>query len=364
VLFEARNEIMARRGYAFTTGDAVELFRRKAYYSPRTRTVSLNATEKANVKLIQAFEPSAPRDAEIEKLEPMQVLATVRDMTGPDQFLAVRAGPGTQFTEQDRLNPLSPVSIYYVEGNWAHVEYAGGGGWVSRSFLDEGSTQQPRISSRRDSTNVLIIKEAQPEPVTPVLSASGPQEVRPNAGVLEATARRVSEKAIRVRFYIPGTSDVGLMWVEPEVSEEGKLIFQLHFLDPKSPAEKVAYSLPLADLEVQAVTDAFRKAQQWADTAKREKVRDFAKVVACLPEGHCTQPPQGASATEIVFRTSEDGAPSVVIRRRLGEFVRTYAFNIEEASRLVGVLQHTRSVGEAEFRAGSRTTEELNKLFH
>ncbi len=56
------------------------------------------------------------------------------DVSG-DNFLAVRTGPGTGFTEIDRLYSGNGVSICSQQGKWLRVKYGGGAGWVFGRYV-------------------------------------------------------------------------------------------------------------------------------------------------------------------------------------------------------------------------------------
>lgn len=51
-----RNEIYARHGYIFKTDDMISYFNSQAWYTPRSRDVSLTTLEKKNVALIKSYE--------------------------------------------------------------------------------------------------------------------------------------------------------------------------------------------------------------------------------------------------------------------------------------------------------------------
>ncbi len=52
-----------------------------------------------------------------------------------DNFLSVRTGPGTGFTEVDRLYTGNGVNICGQQGKWLRVKYGGGKGWVYGRYV-------------------------------------------------------------------------------------------------------------------------------------------------------------------------------------------------------------------------------------
>jgi hypothetical protein len=55
-LWQARNEIFARKGYRFSNPDAKQFFEGQSYYRPTQDQVPLNQIEAKNVKIIRRFE--------------------------------------------------------------------------------------------------------------------------------------------------------------------------------------------------------------------------------------------------------------------------------------------------------------------
>jgi hypothetical protein len=56
------------------------------------------------------------------------------DVNG-DNFLSVRNGPGTSFTEIDRLYTGNGVGICGQQGKWLRIKYSGGNGWVFGKYI-------------------------------------------------------------------------------------------------------------------------------------------------------------------------------------------------------------------------------------
>jgi len=55
-LWQARNEIVARKGYIFKTAKARDFFAQMPWYKPVLKSVTLNAVERANMVLIKSYE--------------------------------------------------------------------------------------------------------------------------------------------------------------------------------------------------------------------------------------------------------------------------------------------------------------------
>ncbi|MBB3937359.1 YARHG domain-containing protein [Aureimonas phyllosphaerae] len=137
-LWEARNEIMARHGYAFDTPRAMQVFGSKGWYRPTTRNVALSAVEKANIDLIRAFEEGRG-DAYLGSVTTRAPDTATYEVVGLDAngdgFLSVRGGPGGKFRELGRIYQADRVTVMEASGRWLHLRYAGGEGWSHSRYL-------------------------------------------------------------------------------------------------------------------------------------------------------------------------------------------------------------------------------------
>jgi hypothetical protein len=138
-LWEARNEIMARHGYAFDTPRAQQVFNSKGWYRPTTRDVALSSIEKANVDLIRAFE-EGHGGTYLSNVSATQTSAnSIYEVVGLDPngdgFLSVRGGPGGKYREIGRIYQADRVTVLEASGRWLHIRYAGGEGWSHTRYL-------------------------------------------------------------------------------------------------------------------------------------------------------------------------------------------------------------------------------------
>lgn len=160
-LWEARNEIFARKGYRFRTGRAQSHFGSKAYYRPCCSDVTLNSVENANVALIKAFENgdgdrllrraqrSRPAQETLPNV-PRMVVAGL-DPSG-DGFLSIRSGPGTNFARTGRLLEGAIVASERRSGDWVRVRTPQGVGWAHGAWLSPvpARSEPGKIASSRD----------------------------------------------------------------------------------------------------------------------------------------------------------------------------------------------------------------------
>lgn len=194
-----------------------------------------------------------------------------------------------------------------------------------------------------------------------------PTPIRPNDQDLGVTARKASERFPHVPFYIPGTRESGRFWVEPRVSETGTLFYDMTFVDPAASVDKHRAVLDLSGEQLERMRLAVAKLPEWSQIAHKNGVRRaYRKRVDCFPEADCPKEGEkleGHASTEIIFIVNEDGSTAGRIQRNKGRYEEGYNVSINSAALLRAYLRYVQSRGERDFVAGTRTTEDLNKLF-
>lgn len=407
-LWEPRNEIMARHGYVFDTPRAVQFFSRKPYYQPRTKNVRLSEIEKYNVALIKSFEGRSRNSSTAAIPSPTQAVVFGLDPNG-DGFLAVRNGPGSQFTQIGKLLEGDRVLITDVSGNWRKLRYWGGEGWSHKNWISDrgeaalpamqpaaagigdGSTDREMQTLRRDIGAMtqqlaelsrhmqdvrksergadpaseerfaeLVERKQQAERIV----AQYETPVRPADANVEANARQASERFQKVPYFIPGTSTIGEVWVEPIVNDQGQLAFDLNFVDPSAEYQKVAVTIPMTPEQVQEAAGALRKIVDWSATAQSNKVRRaYEKVAYCFPTELCDADSAAGARTSLVFRIAEDGSTASIVRRQQGAFQRMFGFSSESAVILADYLTRVLTDSSAEFKGATASQSDLDALF-
>jgi len=191
--------------------------------------------------------------------------------------------------------------------------------------------------------------------------------VRPNDRDLYMSARKAAEIYPRVPFYVPGTTETGEFWVEPGVSDTGEQVFALKFVDPQADLEKVQSQIDLSLDEIEEMQRGLLRIHDWSTKSHDAKIRRaFEKRVTCFPQADC--PPDGEtidgkSSTELRFLIYDDGSTAGRIQRNKGRYVEGYNFSIDSGLLLQAYIAHVVTVAKLDFRQGTATKEELDKLF-
>jgi hypothetical protein len=192
--------------------------------------------------------------------------------------------------------------------------------------------------------------------------------VRPIDQDLHITARKASEIYPKVPYYIPGIKEVGEFWVEPQVSDEGRLLFKFRFIDTSSQDERTRASIEMKPSELERTQRALLKLHEWSEIAHEMKIRrDFQKRLDCFPLDSCPAEGEkldGKASTEILFEVNEDGSTNGRIQRNKGRFEEGYNVSVESALMLQAYLRYVLKEGRQEHEAGTQTKDDLNKLFN
>lgn len=198
-------------------------------------------------------------------------------------------------------------------------------------------------------------------------SASYLTPTKPDDRDLGRTARAASEQFPKVPFYIPGTRESGRFWVEPRVSDAGKLFYDMVFVDPRAGVDQKRAVIDLTPEQLEQMKVGIIKLAQWSAIAHRNEVRrSYRKRVDCFPAAECpreNEKIEGKSSTEIMFIVSDDGSTAGRIQRNKGRYDEGYNISIKSSQLLASYLKYVQSRGERDFAAGTRTAADLDAMF-
>jgi hypothetical protein len=348
-------------------------------------------------------------------MSPRQVEVVGLDSNG-DGFLAVRSGPSASFSQVGRLLQGDRATVLAASGAWQRVSYWGGEGWSHSKWLASVNASAPVASLsvmigtenrapndeevaslRRD----VAAMTAQISELTGVIEANASNAittsapdvdghkatvrvaeleerrdnandilgryatpVRPQDAGSDPNARQASERFQKIPYFVPGTSTVGEVWVEPTVNDEGELRFSWNFVDPGAEYQKVALALLTTPREVEQLSAAFEQVVGWSKTAHENKVRRaFEKEAACFPSARCGDVKGPRMNTTVMFRIGEDGSTSMVIKRTQGSLARFYAFSMESTEVMAAYFERVLEESRREYQGATATDDDLDALF-
>jgi len=191
--------------------------------------------------------------------------------------------------------------------------------------------------------------------------------IRPDDMDLGISARKSSEIYPKVPYYIAGTKETGEFWVEPNVTDSGKLMFKFKFVDISSLVEKVRSSIDMTVDDLERTQKALIKIAANSKVAHEKKIRRKVNVrMDCFPISDCPSEGEkldGRSSTEIIFGVSEDGATNGRIQRNKGLYEEGYNFSKDSALLLQAYINHVLLESKSDFEAGSATNEDVKNMF-
>jgi len=192
--------------------------------------------------------------------------------------------------------------------------------------------------------------------------------VKPNDKDLYMTARKASQVFPKVPYYIPGTKEQGVFWLEPKVTNVGELMFNFRLIDPAAENETTRDLIEVNLDQLESIRNALVKLRKNSTVAHENKIRKiYAKRVVCFPTDQCPAEHQngqkGKSSTEVVFLIYEDGATAGRLQLNKGAFQDGVNFSIDSALLLQAYLAHVIKEAKLEFKSGTQTTKDLDQMF-
>jgi ribosomal protein S15P/S13E len=189
--------------------------------------------------------------------------------------------------------------------------------------------------------------------------------IKPSNANLGVTAAKASEVFPRVPYYIPGTDEVGEMWIKPYVSNGGELLYDFNFVDKTAEFGKIKDTIVLSANNIGTVSTALVKVNEWSDKALEKNLRRrFEKSAACFPQEMCGKREAGKTSTEVVFMLYEDGSTSTKIQQNKGKFQSGYNVSVESGLLLSAYADYMIDIGSKEFMAATMTDAELDAEFN
>jgi hypothetical protein len=203
--------------------------------------------------------------------------------------------------------------------------------------------------ARKDRAEKDIAERPQQRVDTLQVADDTNRGVRPK-DKLQAGSRKVSD--IRVQYYVPGTREIGEMWVEWDVDNNGPYI-GMNFIDPDHKYEQRAHSIrmpfqkgrPACEKDLAKEPDvstadcrfirAVLKADSWAKKLDEKKYRkSISKTVANI-----TGKKGDEKSFSVVFKRYEDGGYAVQIDDSKFGISKLFNFTLENGLALARITQ-------------------------
>ena len=192
--------------------------------------------------------------------------------------------------------------------------------------------------------------------------------VKPDDKNLYMSARKASQVFPKVPYYIPGTKEQGVFWLEPKVTNVGELMFNFRLVDPEAENETTRDLIEVNLDQLESIRNALVKLRKDSTVAHDNKIRKiYAKRVICFPEAQCPEEhlngEKGKTSTEVIFLIYEDGSTAGRLQLNKGAFQDGVNFSIDSALLLQAYLAHVIKEAKLEFKSGTQTTKDLDQMF-
>lgn len=192
--------------------------------------------------------------------------------------------------------------------------------------------------------------------------------VRPKENLRDGP-RKVSD--LRVQYYIPGTREIGDMWVNWDVDEKG-LYIGLNFIDPDHKYDNRAHTIrmpfekdrPACEQDLKKkpeilmtdcrFTRALLKGQVWKAALEKKKYRKSVTKVIDYIRGSKEE----QNALAVIFKRYEDGGYALQIEDRKFGVSKLFNFTVANALDLARITQD--AVEEA--NQGTATEEDIDAI--
>jgi hypothetical protein len=327
--------------------------------------VTANGQQSQSSKLVESKGVSGTEES--KTTSPQQTPSRATAQANPPQ--AIVPGPPPPNPTSVTTPPTEPTiaALHNLTG-----ELSGQIAVLQKMIRDVQNASQLNPTPPALIQQTIVLLQAKIEELShrnPSQPSSSPEyrtPIRPDDPQSFPTARNVSESYWSIPYYIPGTPEVGDIWILPQVSDTGQLEFKVRFLDPNSNTDKIRAQATLSSSEAEQLTDSLAKLSDWSDTVHNNRIRrEFEKRVTCFPTAEC--PPVGQRiankfSTELLFHINDEGETNGAFRLNKGLYEETYSFSIKSGRLLWAYMVHVIKEAKLEYQAGSATSDDIDKI--
>lgn len=188
--------------------------------------------------------------------------------------------------------------------------------------------------------------------------------IRPTNANLGVTAAKASEVFPRVPYYVPGTDEIGELWIKPFVTDSGMLMYDFNFVTEHSDFDNIRETIEMSSDSIRSVATALVKVTEWSDKAVSQGLRrSYEKSALCLPASMCGKAVEGSNSSEVFFVLYEDGSTAVRLQKNKGKFRSAFNLSIESGLLLSAYMDYMAEIGEKDFVANTMTDTDLDGIF-
>jgi hypothetical protein len=200
--------------------------------------------------------------------------------------------------------------------------------------------------------------------------------IRPKSHLAKAD-RNINKR--KIQYYIPGSEEIGEMWVDWYIDDDNGPMMTLNFIDPVHPYQKKTYTVHISlmpidkpcdtDLMVdsddntsqscQIVKDLLR-INKWAEIARKKGLRrQYTKRVSFIYGNE-----KEKKSLSVKFKIYENGAMAAQIEEIKYGFPKQFNFTIANALELAKYIENTRKKARSEWFNKTQSKEDIDALFN
>jgi len=182
----------------------------------------------------------------------------------------------------------------------------------------------------------------------------------------------------KIQYYIPGSEEIGEMWVNWFIDDDKGPMMRLNFMDPTHKYENKSYKIDISlePIEFPCNTDintdsdkttspscqivkSLLRADRWGKIAKEKELkRRYKKLVSYIQGDE-----KSKISLSIYFQVYENGAMSAQLVNKKYGFPKRFNFTLANALELARYIENTRKKAHKKWLNQTRTKEDLDALF-
>ncbi|HIP14994.1 MAG TPA: hypothetical protein EYG74_05855 [Sulfurimonas autotrophica] len=184
---------------------------------------------------------------------------------------------------------------------------------------------------------------------------------------------------VKIQYYVPGSEDIGEMWVNWHIDDKEGPMMRLHFMDPTNKYDKEDYAIDVSLSPIEAPCDVnlnikptkdtspacrmvkdLLRTDKWGKIAEKQGLkRRYAKRASYI-DGNASS----TISTSVRFLVYEDGAMTAQIEQMKFGFPKQFNFTLTNALELAKYIEDTRKIAYTKWMNKTRTSEDLDALFN
>ncbi|MCK5538326.1 MAG: hypothetical protein KAI79_15980 [Bacteroidales bacterium] len=183
----------------------------------------------------------------------------------------------------------------------------------------------------------------------------------------------------KIQYYIPGSEEIGEMWIKWFIDDEKGPMLKLHFIDPTHQYENKTHEIDISlqpiqfscntDLKVKPdkntspscnMVKQLLRVDKWSKIAKEKGIKlQYRREVAFIQGDETSK-----ISLAVYFQIYENGAMTAQIEQTKHGFPKQFNFTIAQALELAKYIESTREKAQKQWLNKTRTEEDIDALFN